>query len=136
MRAKQGLKLGNILQLLCSNHPWKPRNDEFCFLRTLKICSITNGLVTCKSLQAFNGKRWEKFNSEKIASLTYARIQGQAALVSHFQNSSLMNEDKRCRPILFQSEGQGIDDLVCDKSLPFFSHLDSMTLRSLMFCHS
>ncbi|XP_022850003.1 protein MEI2-like 5 isoform X1 [Olea europaea var. sylvestris] len=61
--------------------------------------------------EAFNGKRWEKFNSEKIASLTYARIQGQAALVSHFQNSSLMNEDKRCRPILFQSEGQGIDDL-------------------------
>ncbi|KAL2483443.1 Protein MEI2-like 5 [Forsythia ovata] len=61
--------------------------------------------------EAFNGKKWEKFNSEKVASLAYARIQGQSALVSHFQNSSLMNEDKRCRPILFQSEGQGIDDL-------------------------
>ncbi|XP_020267717.1 protein MEI2-like 3 isoform X2 [Asparagus officinalis] len=52
--------------------------------------------------QTFNGKKWEKFNSEKVASLAYARIQGKAALVSHFQNSSLMNEDKRCRPILFQ----------------------------------
>ncbi|XP_022849943.1 protein MEI2-like 5 isoform X2 [Olea europaea var. sylvestris] len=61
--------------------------------------------------EAFNGKKWEKFNSEKVASLAYARIQGQAALVSHFQNSSLMNEDKRCRPILFQLEGQGIKDL-------------------------
>lgn len=60
--------------------------------------------------QAFNGKKWEKFNSEKVASLAYARIQGKGALVTHFQNSNLMNEDKRCRPILFQSEGQGIGD--------------------------
>ncbi|KAL5582587.1 hypothetical protein UlMin_015029 [Ulmus minor] len=56
--------------------------------------------------KAFNGKKWEKFNSEKVASLAYARIQGKAALVTHFQNSSLMNEDKRCRPILFHSDGQ------------------------------
>ncbi|KAM0054784.1 putative RNA recognition motif domain, mei2-like RNA recognition, RNA-binding domain superfamily [Helianthus debilis subsp. tardiflorus] len=55
--------------------------------------------------QAFNGKKWEKFNSEKVASLAYARIQGKMALVTHFQNSSLMNEDKRCRPILFHLEG-------------------------------
>uniref|UniRef100_A0A1D1Y6Q2 Protein MEI2-like 2 n=2 Tax=Anthurium amnicola TaxID=1678845 RepID=A0A1D1Y6Q2_9ARAE len=55
--------------------------------------------------EAFNGKKWEKFNSEKVASLAYARIQGKAALVAHFQNSSLMNEDKRCHPILFRSEG-------------------------------
>ncbi|KAI4306018.1 hypothetical protein L6164_029335 [Bauhinia variegata] len=60
--------------------------------------------------KAFNGKKWEKFNSEKVALLAYARIQGKAALVTHFQNSSLMNEDKRCRPILFHSEGQETDD--------------------------
>ncbi|RYR79320.1 hypothetical protein Ahy_A01g004145 isoform C [Arachis hypogaea] len=62
--------------------------------------------------EAFNGKKWEKFNSEKVASLAYARIQGKAALVTHFQNSSLMNEDKRCRPILFHSEGQETNDQV------------------------
>ncbi|KAK4799142.1 hypothetical protein SAY86_024507 [Trapa natans] len=60
--------------------------------------------------QTFDGKKWEKFNSEKVASLAYARIQGKAALVTHFQNSSLMNEDKRCRPILFHSEGQNAGD--------------------------
>ncbi|XP_008784396.2 protein MEI2-like 2 [Phoenix dactylifera] len=60
--------------------------------------------------QAFNGKKWEKFNSEKVASLAYARIQGKAALVAHFQNSSLMNEDKRCRPIVFHSEGPEASD--------------------------
>ncbi|XLR27209.1 hypothetical protein S83_055109, partial [Arachis hypogaea] len=30
--------------------------------------------------ETFNGKKWEKFNSEKVASLAYARIQGKVAL--------------------------------------------------------
>ncbi|XP_015955744.1 protein MEI2-like 1 isoform X2 [Arachis duranensis] len=60
--------------------------------------------------QAFNGKKWEKFNSEKVASLAYARIQGKASLIAHFQNSSLMNEDKRCRPILFHTDGPNAGD--------------------------
>ncbi|KAG6480018.1 hypothetical protein ZIOFF_063495 [Zingiber officinale] len=61
-------------------------------------------------LQSFNGKKWEKFNSEKVASLAYARIQGKSALIAHFQNSSLMNEDKRCRPILFHTDGPNAGD--------------------------
>lgn len=32
-----------------------------------------------------NAKRWEKFNSEKVCRLTYARIQGLRALLEHFQ---------------------------------------------------
>lgn len=32
-------------------------------------------------------------------------LQGKAALVQHFQNSSLLHEDKRCRPILFSTQG-------------------------------
>ncbi|KAL9239397.1 hypothetical protein vseg_013727 [Gypsophila vaccaria] len=60
--------------------------------------------------KTFEGRKWEKFNSEKVASLAYARIQGKGALVAHFQNSSLMNEDKRCRPILFQTDGPNAGD--------------------------
>ncbi|XP_039046867.1 protein MEI2-like 1 isoform X2 [Hibiscus syriacus] len=60
--------------------------------------------------KAFDGKKWEKFNSEKMATLAYARIQGKAALIAHFQNSSLMNEDKRCRPILFHTDGPNAGD--------------------------
>ncbi|OIV97049.1 hypothetical protein TanjilG_11566 [Lupinus angustifolius] len=60
--------------------------------------------------QAFHGKKWEKFNSEKVAVLAYARIQGKSALIAHFQNSSLMNEDKRCRPILFHTDGPNAGD--------------------------
>ena len=72
----------------------------------LKPPNVFFGFIYVNNLmQAFNGKKWEKFNSEKVASLAYARIQGKSALVAHFQNSSLMNEDKRCRPILFHSEG-------------------------------
>lgn len=60
--------------------------------------------------KTFNGKRWEKFNSEKVASLAYARIQGRNDLISHFRNSSLMNEDKWCRPILFHKDGPNAGD--------------------------
>ncbi|KAK9748240.1 hypothetical protein RND81_02G045200 [Saponaria officinalis] len=60
--------------------------------------------------KTFEGRKWEKFNSEKVASIAYARIQGKGALVAHFQNSSLMNEDKRCRPILFQTDGPNAGD--------------------------
>lgn len=85
----------------------------------------------CLILQTFNGKKWEKFNSEKVASLAYARIQGKSALVSHFQNSSLMNEDKRCRPILFHSEGSEVGDLVIGKH--WLVHLLYFLHRKLKF---
>ncbi|GMN49372.1 hypothetical protein TIFTF001_018531 [Ficus carica] len=95
---------------------------------TLMIKNIPNKFVSYKLLnakdkcketktnihiwQSFNGKKWEKFNSEKVASLAYARIQGKSALIAHFQNSSLMNEDKRCRPILFNTDGPNAGDQV------------------------
>ncbi|XP_061956371.1 protein MEI2-like 1 isoform X1 [Populus nigra] len=72
--------------------------------------------------KAFNGKKWEKFNSEKVASLAYARIQGKAALIAHFQNSSLMNEDKRCRPILFHTDGPNAGD---PEPFPMGTHIRS-----------
>lgn len=36
----------------------------------------------------FNGRRWDRFNSEKICELAYARIQGTTNLMDHFQNST------------------------------------------------
>eukprot|EP00002_Diphylleia_rotans_P038340 TRINITY_DN86_c0_g1_i7.p1 TRINITY_DN86_c0_g1~~TRINITY_DN86_c0_g1_i7.p1 ORF type:complete len:632 (-),score=134.12 TRINITY_DN86_c0_g1_i7:295-2190(-) len=54
---------------------------------------------------AFAMKRWEKFNSDKIIDITYARIQGKMQLIIHFQNSSILSEDKKCRPVLFHSAG-------------------------------
>jgi len=36
----------------------------------------------------FNGRRWDRFNSEKICELAYARIQGTTSLMNHFQNTT------------------------------------------------
>ncbi|KAF0978943.1 hypothetical protein FDP41_002013 [Naegleria fowleri] len=52
-------------------------------------------------VERFNNKKWEKFNSEKVCDITYARIQGKTALINHFQNSSLMCEEEDCRPIFY-----------------------------------
>ena len=43
--------------------------------------------------------------SLQVCQISYARIQGKVAMVQHFQNSSLLQEDKRCRPVLFHSSG-------------------------------
>ena len=48
------------------------------------VLSYFGKTYNAEFVQAFNGKKWEKFNSEKVASLAYARIQGKAALVTHF----------------------------------------------------
>lgn len=53
----------------------------------------------------FHGRKWGKFNSDKVCEITYARIQGKQPLISHFSNSSLMNEDPKCRPIVFSADG-------------------------------
>lgn len=49
----------------------------------------------------FHNKKWEKFNSEKICEIRYARIQGLESLVQHFQYSSVMNQqDKKLKPYI------------------------------------
>lgn len=54
---------------------------------------------------AFAGKRWRRFLSDKVCVLSYARIQGKANLVQRFQHSSLLGMAKECRPLLFVSSG-------------------------------
>lgn len=51
----------------------------------------------------FDGKKWEKFNSEKVCALAYARIQGRQSLIKHFQSSSIMGQEKSMRPVLLNS---------------------------------
>jgi len=61
----------------------------------------------------FHGKKWEKFNSEKICEIKYARIQGLEALIDHFQYSSVMNQqDKKLKPYIPQNSKEKIEELV------------------------
>jgi len=61
--------------------------------------------------EEFNYKKWEKFNSEKVCKITYARIQGKLAFIDHFRNSSLMYEDQTCRPLIFHSSGPTMGEI-------------------------
>lgn len=57
----------------------------------------------------YNGKRWNMFKSEKICSVTYARIQGKDSMMKRFQNSSLMERNEDYRPLVFAEDGTRIE---------------------------
>ena len=54
---------------------------------------------------AYNRTSWSRFNSDKICDITYARIQGKAAMLKRFENSALMEKDDEYRPMVFVSYG-------------------------------
>jgi len=56
--------------------------------------------------QAYNGKGWKTFKSDKICDITYARIQGKSSMLKRFQNSALMEKDPEYRPVVFNEKGE------------------------------
>lgn len=71
-------------------------NVGYAFINFIDFKVIPNFFAT------FDGKRWERFNSDKICAISYARIQGINALIKHFENSSVMQlSDQTVKPILF-----------------------------------
>lgn len=72
-------------------------NVGYAFINFVKPEYIIN------FVQEFQGHRWKNFNSGKICEITYARIQGQSAMVARFQNSSLLDRDDEYKPLLFYS---------------------------------
>jgi len=59
-----------------------------------------------------NDKKWDKFNSEKVCKITYARLQGQDALLDHFKSSSVMQQHKQMRPFFVKSGGESSTGLL------------------------
>ena len=51
----------------------------------------------------FDGLRWDSFNSDKVAELTYAKVQTKEGMMRHFANSSLHQEDKSMQPVIWAS---------------------------------
>ncbi|KAL7754140.1 hypothetical protein RI367_000120 [Sorochytrium milnesiophthora] len=72
----------------------------------------TNSIVTFA--QRVVGKKWTKFNSDKVCMISYANIQGKQALVDKFRNSSVMDEHPTYRPKIFYSSGP-----LCGEEEPF-----------------
>ena len=51
--------------------------------------------------ELYRGKKWKKFNSEKICELLYAKYQGKKALISHFEKGKVLSmESKEQRPFI------------------------------------
>lgn len=53
----------------------------------------------------YNRQSWRVFNSDKICDVTYARIQGKAAMLRRFEHSALFEKDDEYRPLAFVSHG-------------------------------
>jgi hypothetical protein len=52
----------------------------------------------------FRGKKWKKFNSEKICELAFAKFQGKKDLIAHFEKGAVMNLDsEEKRPVILQT---------------------------------
>ena len=48
--------------------------------------------------ELYRGKKWKKFNSDKMCELLYAKFQGRKELISHFQKGKVLSfdsEDKK-----------------------------------------
>ena len=65
-------------------------------------CNVGYAFINFKDLKfiepfykRFNHKKWAIFNSEKICSIKYARIQGKEECERHFRDSSLMKQPVR-----------------------------------------
>ena len=52
-------------------------------------------------VEARAGFRWNRFNSDKVAEVSYATIQGKDCLVQKFRNSSVMLEHPSFRPKVY-----------------------------------
>ncbi|KFY81382.1 hypothetical protein V500_11473 [Pseudogymnoascus sp. VKM F-4518 (FW-2643)] len=54
-------------------------------------------------VEARAGQRWNRYNSDKVAEVSYATIQGKDCLVQKFRNSSVMLEHPTFRPKIFRT---------------------------------
>ncbi|KAF9298269.1 hypothetical protein BGZ88_007303 [Linnemannia elongata] len=70
--------------------------------------NFINTEVVASFVQQHVGKKWGRFNSDKICSLSYATIQGRRALVDKFRNSIVMEEEPSYRPKIFYTSGPNL----------------------------
>ncbi|KAI9189709.1 hypothetical protein H9P43_001142 [Blastocladiella emersonii ATCC 22665] len=69
------------------------------------FCNMVDVGAVISFAQRVVGKKWTRFNSDKVCMLSYANIQGKQALIDKFRNSSVMDEHPSYRPKIFFSNG-------------------------------
>ena len=113
-----------LLQLIDTNHAG---TYDFFYLPIdcRNKCNLGYAFLNVKEpgtivslLEEFSGKRWERFRSDKVCEITYARIQGKEALVEHFRNSKLIHKHQKYRPLVADVDGNLVDYVHCADSAP------------------
>jgi hypothetical protein len=74
-------------------------NMGYAFINFIEAASIVS------FYQEFDSQKWTNFNSEKVCAISYARLQGKQAMITRFQNSSLLEKHESYRPLVFYSSG-------------------------------
>uniref|UniRef100_A0A7N0UVQ3 RRM domain-containing protein n=1 Tax=Kalanchoe fedtschenkoi TaxID=63787 RepID=A0A7N0UVQ3_KALFE len=69
--------------------------------------NMTSPEATMRLYKAFHLQSWEVFNSRKICEVTYARVQGLAALKEHFRNSKFPSGSDEIFPVVFEPARDG-----------------------------
>ncbi|WVN85271.1 uncharacterized protein L203_100416 [Cryptococcus depauperatus CBS 7841] len=91
-----------------------PGDFDFVYLRFdfKNCCNVGYAFVNFCSVQSLLrfiearvGKKWNMFSSEKVLQLSYADIQGKAALINKFKNSAVMGVIEPWRPQIFYTNG-------------------------------
>ncbi|KAF1326793.1 Mei2-like protein, partial [Globisporangium splendens] len=74
-------------------------NMGYAFINFMDAASIV------PFYQEFDSQKWMNFSSEKVCAISYARLQGKQAMITRFQNSSLLEKHESYRPLVFVSSG-------------------------------
>ncbi|KAL7008333.1 hypothetical protein EMMF5_002062 [Cystobasidiomycetes sp. EMM_F5] len=91
-----------------------PKEYDFIYLRFdfqsgsncgFGFVNFINMAALVKFWNARLGKMWDSANSRKIVMGGFANIQGKAALIERFRNSSVMDQHPDYRPKVFWSDG-------------------------------
>ncbi|KAG8936954.1 hypothetical protein FRC02_009091 [Tulasnella sp. 418] len=91
-----------------------PRSFDFLYLRMDFVTGNNVGYAfvnfvemsdLLKFLKNNLGKRWNLYSSEKTMQAAYATYQGKSALVTKFQNSSILDREKNVQPHIYYTSG-------------------------------
>ena len=74
-------------------------NKGYAFLNVIDPRSVVS------LHREFHGEKWRNFKSDKQCAIYYAVIQGKSDMIERYQNSSVMQKDETCRPLIFYSDG-------------------------------
>ena len=74
-------------------------NRGYAFVNFVECADIVS------FVEEYDSTKWKNFNSDKVCDVTYARIQGKAAMIRRFENSALMEKEEAYRPKVFVSYG-------------------------------